>query len=124
MADDIVDLSGYLETSVNLRDGRALGVTVRQLRFRELPKLAECIGDEAAMLKLCTSMTDEEIDYISLGDAERLVAECERLNMDLFQRWLERQLRRKEAVVPGVRPEIAGVVESAVTHTSRRSPSA
>jgi hypothetical protein len=124
MADDIMDLSGCVATTVKLRSGSALGVTIRQLRFRELPKLAECIGDEAAMLKLCTSLTDGEIDEIGLEDAERLVGECERMNMDFFQRWLERQLRRNEAVVPGVRQKIAAAVESALPTTSPRSGSA
>lgn len=124
MVDDVVDIVGELNSQAVLRDGSVIDTKVRQLRLRELPKLADCIGDEAAMLKMCTSLSEEQINELSLMSAEGLVSLCERLNMDFFQRWLERQLRRNEAVVPGVRQRIAATVESALRTTSPNSPSA
>jgi len=121
MADDVLDLAGTVNFRAVMLDGSEIDVAVRQLRLRELPKLADCIGDEAAMLKLCTSLSEAQIDSISLKSAEGLVTLCERLNMDFFQRWLERQLRRNEAVVPGVRAKIAAAVDSALPTTSPRS---
>lgn len=98
----IETLMGGKVVTVMLREGVKEEVAVQQLAVAQMPKLLAVIEDEAAMVELFCNKPKGWAAKLPPEAHEEIVTEGERLNADFFGRWVQRQLQRRERLVPGI----------------------
>jgi len=98
-------LFGGTELVVSLKDGTSEIVKVIQLPVSKFIDFAKVIDDECEMVSLVCNKKKEWCDSLQIEAFELLVAECERINMDFFGRWLQRRINRQQRILPGTLPQ-------------------
>ena len=106
MTEKTIILLGGSEFTVTKRDGSTEAVSVRQLAVKDFPKFQTLQDDEVEMCDFVCGKTKGWAEALTNDSHEALVAEIEKVNGDFFSRWLERQLRRQEKVMPGLRDKL------------------
>jgi len=122
-ATKIETLMGGKAVTVALRDGVKEEVFVQQLAIAQMPRMLAVIEDEAAMVELFCARPKGWAANLSPEAHEELVTEGERLNADFFARWVQRQLQRRERLVPGITQAMQSTVLSSLRTGSPSSPS-
>jgi hypothetical protein len=119
----IETLMGGKVVTVALRDGAKEEITVQQLAVAQMPRMLAVIEDEAAMVELFCSKPKGWATTLTPESHEEIVTEGERLNADFFGRWVQRQLQRRERLVPGITQAMQSTVLSNLRTGSPSSPS-
>ncbi len=122
-ATKIETLMGGKTVAAALRDGTKEEVFVQQLAVAQMPRMLAVIEDEAAMVELFCAKPKGWAANLSPEAHEELVTEGERLNADFFARWVQRQLQRRERLVPGITQAMQSTVLSSLRTGSPSSPS-
>jgi hypothetical protein len=116
-------LMGGKMVTVTLREGAKEEITVQQLAVAQMPRLLAVMEDEAAMVELFCGKPKGWAVTLTPEAHEEIVTEGERLNADFFGRWVQRQLQRRERLVPGITQAMQSTVLSSLRTGSPSSPS-
>jgi hypothetical protein len=84
------------------KDGTAESVFVRQIGIEDCPAYLELQDDELAMIEFVVAKPEGWAKTLTPACQEALLAEAERINADFFSRWVERQKKRADKLMPGI----------------------
>ena len=109
----LTTLLGGEELTLTQLDGATETVRVRQLAVRQLPQMLGALEDEARLVELYCDKPPGWADTLARASHEALIAAGERINGDIFARWVERRRKNQERL-PRQNPEEQAAVLSAV----------
>lgn len=98
-------------------------IFVKQLPLSALEDWLQAQNKEAEMIALAIGKPVEWVDAnLSPASQVLLLDAAEEINMDFFQSWLRRRVKRMEAMVPGSAGEMIKLLQPQVSPSPTGSP--
>jgi hypothetical protein len=95
-------LLGGKKVSAAKKDGTAEDVFVRQIGIEDCPAYLELQDDELSIIEFVAQKPAGWAKTLTPSCQEQLLEESERINADFFSRWVDRQKKRADKLMPGI----------------------